>query len=52
MGYWLDFEPGILKNDRFEDKKRYKFDAFYMHLARELKKILKDLIRSSSQLGA
>ena len=41
MGYRLDFEPGILKNDRFKDKKRDEFDAFYMHLARYSKRIQK-----------
>ena len=28
VGYWLNFQPGILKNDRLKDQKRYKFDAF------------------------
>ena len=32
----------MLKNDRFEDKKLDEFDAFYMHLARLLKKFSVD----------
>ena len=33
MGYWLHFEPGILKNGHFEDKKRDEFDMFYVHIS-------------------